>query len=102
MLALVWDKQVTELYDKIEEIDHDCSLDLKSKIYKQDQVRKQIKALSDAYSQASLSCKVCGNRERDLTYVPAFDTWYCEPCYLFNQGYYKRHPEEADWKVLYP
>ena len=93
---------MTELYDKIEEIDHDCSLDLKSKIYKQDQVRKQIKALSDAYSQASLSCKVCGNRERDLTYVPAFDTWYCEPCYLFNQGYYKRHPEEADWKVLYP
>lgn len=65
-------------------------------------IGERIKSLTTAYNKSLVGCRVCGNRERDLGYVPAFDTWYCEPCYLFNQDYYKRHPEEADWKVLYP
>ena len=102
LLALVWDKQVAELDDKIEEIDRDDSLDLKSKIRKPDQIREKILALKRIYHQSPVGCRTCGNRDRDLTYVPALDTWYCEPCYNFNQDYYKRHPEEADWKELYP
>ena len=93
---------MSELYDKIKEIDHEDSLDLESKIHEQDQIRKKISALKRIYHQSPISCRVCGNQDRDLTYVPAFYTWYCESCYLFNQDYYKRHPEEADWKVLYP
>jgi len=102
LLSLVWDKQVSELYDQIKAIDHDSSLDLRSKIRKQDQVREKITALKSIYHQSSIGCRTCGNRDRDLTYVPALDTWYCEPCYEFNQDYYKRHPEEADWRKLYP
>ncbi len=102
LLALVWDKQVSELYDKIKEIDYDSSIDLKSKIILQDQVREKIRALGRLYDKSPIGCRVCGNRDRDLAYGPALDTWYCEPCYNFNQDYYKRHPEEADWKILYP
>jgi len=102
LLALVWDKQVSELYDKIKEIDYDSSIDLKSKIILQDQVREKIRALRRLYDKSPIGCRVCGNRDHDLTYVPALDTWYCEPCYDFNQDYYKRHPEEADWKIIYP
>ena len=102
LLALVWDKQVSELYDQIKLIRNDDLLDLKTKIYRKDKIRKKIAALKSIYHQSPIGCRVCGHRDRDLTYVPALDTWYCEPCYTFNQDYYKRHPEEADWKVLYP
>jgi hypothetical protein len=102
LLSLVWDRQVSDLYDQIKEIDQDSSLDLPSKIRKQDQFRREIATLRCIYHQSPIGCRVCGNRERDLAYVPTLNTWYCEPCYLFNQDYYKRHPEEADWKALYP
>jgi hypothetical protein len=93
LLSLVWDKQVSELHKNFMTT---------TDIEKKDEISKKIKALTNSLHRAPIGCRVCGHLERDLTYIPAFDTWYCEPCYLFNQDYYKRHPEEADWKALYP
>jgi len=102
LLSLVWDKQVSDLYDQIEVIINDDSLDLETKIYRKDRVRKKIADLNSIYDRSPIGCRVCRNRDRDLTYVPALDTWYCEPCYEFNQDYYKRHPKETDWEEIYP
>lgn len=104
LLRLVWQNQRGELYDQIEAIRHNDSLDLNIKIQKKDQIREKIRVLDHVYLHGPHGCRLCGRRDLDLTYNPRDSTWYCESCYEFNQSYYKKHPhpEEPDWRKLYP
>ncbi len=102
LLILAKEGRISELYDQIEAIGQDRSLDLETKIRRKNRVRQIISSLEFAFNHSTLRCCLCGGVDLDLTYNPGDDLWYCEKCYMFNQSYYKQHPNEADWKKLYP
>ena len=104
LLRLVWEKQISDLYDKIETIRDDDSLELDTKIQRKAQIDKQIEAIDFAYLHGPHGCRLCGDRDADLTYNPCNSTWFCESCYKSNQEFYKKnpHPEGLDWRELYP
>lgn len=102
LLILAKEERISEFYDQIEAIELDSSLDLGTKICRNNRVRQIISSLQVAFNHSTLRCRLCKGVDLDLTYNPGDDLWYCEECYTFNQSYYKRHPNEADWKKLYP
>ncbi|KKN58651.1 hypothetical protein LCGC14_0550180 [marine sediment metagenome] len=89
LLRLMWQSQRRKL--------HKIFMDTNDK-----KILEEISSLDHSYLHGPNGCRLCGGREFDLTYNPGDDTWYCERCYKFNQNYYKKHPEEADWRELYP
>lgn len=104
LLRLVWQDQVRDLYNQIDIIYNDKSLDYKTQKLKTDVIRKKIEKIDFAYLHGPHGCRVCGNREADLTFNPCTSTWYCENCYKFNQDFYKKNPdpEGRDWREIYP
>lgn len=80
---------------------HQCFMSTKDPKLRSE-ILKKIKALERAYNHSTLGCRLCGELGLDLTHNPGDDSWYCEKCYKLNQNYYKPHPEEANWKKLYP
>ena len=102
LLSLMWQKQKKILNDQINEVYNDKSLAYLSKKKEVNQILEKIIALDRTYLHGLHGCRLCGRREPDLTYNPGDNMWYCDSCYEFNQDYYKRHPEEANWRKLYP
>ncbi|MEJ2248590.1 MAG: hypothetical protein P8Y70_13195 [Candidatus Lokiarchaeota archaeon] len=35
-------------------------------------------------------CPVCKRSDKNMTYNPYYDTWFCNDCYLLNQKYYRK------------
>ncbi|KKM07094.1 hypothetical protein LCGC14_1737380 [marine sediment metagenome] len=96
----MWQSQTSELRKTL--IDSNYGKTNEEKINAIYVTEKKIRDLDRAYLHGPHGCRLCGRRDLDLTYNPGNTTWYCESCHKFNQDYYKKHPEEGDWRELYP
>ena len=44
--------------------------------------------LSSAFSKSIIFCPVCMKMDKDMTYNPYYEEWYCMECYEANRVFY--------------
>lgn len=73
LLILAKEKKISELFNQIEAIGLDKSLDLETKIRRKNRVRQIISSLNFAFNHSTLRCRLCKGVDLDLTYNPGDD-----------------------------
>ncbi len=50
-------------------------------------LNSQLNSLSYAYNASIIFCPVCREIDKDMTYNPVSNKWFCIECYNFNQDF---------------
>ncbi|MBD3215427.1 MAG: hypothetical protein GF311_22650 [Candidatus Lokiarchaeota archaeon] len=81
LLRLVWLDRLDELDNKHRKADS---------VEEMQQISWKIQDLKRAFYRHPIGCTLCGDRDVDLIYNPNDSSWYCEPCYTFQQEEYRK------------
>ncbi|MHA1317943.1 MAG: hypothetical protein ACTSO4_17330 [Promethearchaeota archaeon] len=59
-------------------------------------LRKKINEIRNVTRESICMCTLCGKGDRDMTFNPVDQEWYCTQCYEQNKEFFK-DTDKADW-----
>ena len=93
LLCKAFELHYSRYIKEMDTVRHDESLNYAEKKEKNLRIYFESEKLKLHFSRSVVHCSLCVRRDLDLVYNPVLNTWYCEPCYTFNQQcQHKLHP----------